>query len=72
MGRFGMPERLGEKVYFRTNEAAEAVGVSRQTLLRWFREKRVSDVKRDRNGWRLFTEGDIARLKEWATVEKAG
>ena len=67
-----MPERLGEKVYFRTNEAAEAVGVSRQTLLRWFREKRVSDVKRDRNGWRLFTEGDIARLKEWATVEKAG
>jgi len=67
-----MPERLGEKVYFRTNEAAEAVGVSRQTLLRWFREKRVSDVKCDRNGCRLFTEGDIARLKEWATVEKAG
>ncbi len=67
-----MPERLGEKVYYRTNEAAEAVGVSRQTLLRWFREKRVGDVRRDRNGWRLFTEGDIARLKEWATVDRAG
>lgn len=66
-----MPERLGEKIYYRTNEAAEAVGVSRQTLLRWFREKRVDDVKRDRNGWRLFTDRDIARLKEWATVGKA-
>lgn len=67
-----MPERLGGKIYYRTNEVAEAVGVSRQTLLRWFREKRVRDVKRDRNGWRLFTEGDIARLREWATVEKVG
>lgn len=65
-----MPERLGKKIYFRTNEAAEAVGVSRQTLLRWFREKRVEDVKRDRNGWRLFSHEDITRLKEWATVEK--
>lgn len=67
-----MPARFGEKTYYRTNEAAEAVGVSRQTLLRWFREKRIGDVKRDRNGWRLFTEGDIARLKEWAVEGKAG
>lgn len=67
-----MPRRPDKITYYRTNEAAEAVGVSRQTLLRWFREKRVGDVKRDRNGWRLFTEGDIARLKKWATVEKAG
>lgn len=67
-----MPERLGEKTYYRTNEAAEAVGVSRQTLLRWFREKRVGDVKRDRNGWRLFTKGDINRLRDWVTMEKAG
>jgi len=67
-----MPARVGEKNYFRTNEAAEAVGVSRQTLLRWFREKKVEDVKRDRNGWRLFTEGDITRLKEWVMEGKAG
>ncbi len=66
-----MPKCIGENIYYRTNEAAEAVGVSRQTLLRWFREKRVIDVKRDRNGWRLFTKRDIARLKEWATREKA-
>jgi len=28
-----MLERLGEKIYYWTNEAAESVGVSRQTLL---------------------------------------
>lgn len=67
-----MPERPGEKTYYRTNEAAEAVGVSRRTLLRRFREKRVDDVKRDRNGWRPVTDGDIARLKERATAERAG
>jgi len=40
--------------------------------LRRFLGRRVGDVRRDRNGWRLFTEGGIARLKEWATEEKAG
>lgn len=66
-----MPERLGDAIFYRTNEAAKAVGVSRPTLLRWFREKRVGDVKRDRNGWRMFTEADIARLKNWVTAERS-
>jgi predicted site-specific integrase-resolvase len=39
-------------------------GTSRNTLLRWIREGRFVDVKfRDRNGWRLFAEDDIERLK---------
>ena len=61
---------LGEMTTYRTSEAAQAIGVSRQTLLRWFREQRVPDVKRDRNGWRLFTDKDIADLKKWASAEK--
>ena len=65
-----MPRHLGKKTYFQTNEAAKVIGVSRQTLLRWFREKRVDDVKRDRNGWRLFADEDIKRIKEWAMTEK--
>lgn len=66
-----MPEIFGDKTYYRTHEAASAVGVSRQTLLRWFREKKVVDVKRDRNGWRQFTNADIKRLKQWATEGNA-
>jgi len=45
-------------------EACEMAGTSRNTLLRWIREGRFSDVGiRDRNGWRLFTQNDVERLK---------
>lgn len=49
-----------------TREAAERIGVSRNTLLRWFREGRVEDVRRDRNGWRFFGPEDVARIKAYA------
>ncbi|MEG9862244.1 MAG: MerR family transcriptional regulator [Parvularculales bacterium] len=62
-----MPKRINGKTYYQTKEAAEATGISRPTLLRWFREGRVRDVRRDRNDWRLFTKEDIARLKKWST-----
>jgi excisionase family DNA binding protein len=48
-----------------TREAAQRVGVSRNTLLRWFREGRVQDVRRDRNGWRCFGPEDVARIKAY-------
>lgn len=54
---------------YSTVQAAQALGVSKNTLLRWIAEKKVQDVKRDRNGWRVFTESDIARIKE--EIEKA-
>ena len=49
-----------------TCQAARLIGVSRNTLLRWFRERRVTDVSRDRNGWRSFTPEDIKRIKAYA------
>ena len=48
-----------------THEAAQRLGVSRQTLLRWFREGRVADtIKRDRNGWREFSAEDIEAIRK--------
>jgi predicted site-specific integrase-resolvase len=45
-------------------EACAMAGTNRNTLLRWIREGRFPDVKiRDRNGWRLFNERDVERLK---------
>jgi excisionase family DNA binding protein len=61
-----MSEADERRAYMRTNEAARAVGVSRQTLLRWLQEGKVRDVKRDRNGWRVFSQEDVARLRRWA------
>ena len=51
-----------KKNYFGTTEAAERLQVSRDTLLRWFREGRVQPVRKDGRGWRFFTAGDVRRI----------
>ncbi len=47
-------------------EAAQTIGVSPATLKRWFRSAKVSDVARDRNGYRVFEPNDVARLRAYA------
>ena len=49
---------------YSTEEAAKEIGISKSTLLRWFRERRIADVKRDRNGWRVFYRADIVRIRK--------
>jgi len=49
---------------YSTDEAAKELGLSKSTLLRWFRKGRISDVKRDRNNWRVFTTADIERIRK--------
>jgi len=46
-------------------EAAKAIGVSTATLKRWFRSAKVRDVARDRNGYRVFEDNDIQRLRDY-------
>jgi predicted site-specific integrase-resolvase len=59
-----MPITISGKTYYRTIEVCRIVGISRNTLFRWFREGTFADVENvDRRGWRLFTEEDINRLK---------
>lgn len=53
-----MPRRT-----YTTAEAARLIGISKPTLLYWFKVRGVEDVSRDYNGWRVFTEEDIERLK---------
>lgn len=47
------------------NEAAKEIGVSPITLKRWLLNKKVQDVSRDKNGWRIFTQNDISRIKKY-------
>lgn len=49
---------------YTTAEAAELVGVSKNTLLRWISEGRLRDVQRDWRNWRVWSEADIARARE--------
>jgi len=55
---------INNKKFYRTSEAAKRVGVSRSTLLRWFRTGTLKNsITRDRRGWRLFSEDDIEKIE---------
>jgi len=58
-----MPTEIHGETYYRTSEAAQLAGISRSTLLRWLHRGIIKDTsRRDRRGWRLFTEADIKRI----------
>ena len=48
---------------FSTIEAANSIGVSKNTLLRWLDEGLVEDVERDWRGWRMWRSRDIERVR---------
>jgi len=51
-------------------EAAAAVCVAYGTLGRWLREGKVSEVARDRNGYRVFTQDDVDRIAAYKSSLK--
>lgn len=62
-----MPKLLEGKQFYLAHEAAKVAGISKQTLLRWITENRVKDsAKRDRNGWRLFSEPEVRAISRFA------
>lgn len=59
-----MSFQINGQIMYNTKEACKLAGTNRGTFLRWVRQRKFTDVEhRDRNGWRLFTDGDIGRLK---------
>lgn len=64
-----MPLQLDGNVYFRSMEVSEMTGVSKSTIHRWMREGIIPQARfRDRNGWVLFTEEDIDRIRAEARI----
>jgi excisionase family DNA binding protein len=62
-----MPKALAGSTYYSTHETAKAVGVSKPTLLRWIRHGIIAEcVKRDRNGWRIFTQSEVEAIRKFA------
>jgi len=59
-----MPINIHGKTYYRTGETAQLAGISRSTLLRWLDSGIIKDTpRRDRRGWRLFSEDELETLK---------
>lgn len=44
-------------------EAAEKIGVTSKTIMRWENSGKVGKAKRDWRGWRFYTQEDVAILK---------
>jgi len=51
---------------YQLTEAARKIGVAPITLKRWLLDGRVTEVARDRNGWRVFSDEDVARIRAFA------
>jgi excisionase family DNA binding protein len=59
-----MPINVDGDIFYTTTEACNRAGIGRSTFLRWVKMGIIEDVTHaDRRGWRLFTEGDIDRIK---------
>lgn len=62
---------LNDQRYFHAHEAAQTAGISKATLLRWIDRRLVRDAaKRDRNGWRLFSEPEVQAIRSFAQSER--
>jgi len=58
-----MPLKLDGQTYYRTIEVCRETGISRATLFRWISQGVLTQLLRDRRGWRLFTETDLNIIK---------
>ena len=59
-----MAVNINGETYYRTAEVCHIIGFSRNTLFRWLENGLLGESeRRDRRGWRLFTEDEIGRLK---------
>lgn len=61
-----MPKRIGDQEFYSTMETATAAGISKATLLRWLKNGDVTEPKRDRRGWRIFSELEVDKIRAWA------
>ncbi|MFH0877227.1 MAG: MerR family DNA-binding transcriptional regulator, partial [Candidatus Omnitrophota bacterium] len=53
----------GDGSFLTITEAADLIGVSAKTIIRWEKAGKVRRSKRDFRGWRVFDGKDIKKLK---------
>jgi excisionase family DNA binding protein len=51
---------------YTTKQVAEMAGIHKDTLLRWLREGKIEEPKRNKNGWRLFAPDDAHIVANYA------
>lgn len=61
-----MPIEVEGVQYITAQEAAEAVDVSRQTIWRWRKNRKIPVGYRYRNGQLLFSRQEFAAIRQYA------
>ncbi len=61
-----MPIQVGGAVYYSTKEVQQSIGVSRQTLWRWRKAKKIPPGQRHRTHKILFTADDLQAIEAYA------
>lgn len=55
---------MNKEKYYSAEEAAQFLGISKQTLIRYEKKRVFPNPKRNAvNGWREYTESEIKRLQ---------
>ena len=56
--------------YFYIGKAAELIGIHKNTLQRWIKERKlekfIGRVKKDIRGWKIFSQEDIEKIKNYS------
>jgi excisionase family DNA binding protein len=63
-----MPKEINNQLFYSATETCERTGISRATLQRWLQKGVLNKIRRDRRGFRLFTEEDLSVFK--AEIER--
>ena len=63
-----MPSEINGQLFYSATETCEKIGISRATLFRWLRKGVLDKLRKDRRGWRLFTEDDLNKIR--AEIER--
>jgi len=59
-----MPVVIDDQNFYRTAEGCRIIGISRNTLFTWLKERIIPDVEyRDRRGWRLCTPAQMGTIR---------
>ena len=61
-----MPTKIQGKTYYSAAEICRKMGVTRQTLWRWRRERKVPIGRRYRGHRVVFTRKEVAAIREYA------
>jgi len=56
-------------VRYKTADVAHKAEIHKDTLLRWLRKGLIREPKRDRHGWRIFTEQEMLKVIAFARAE---